>query len=219
MVVFKGTQRIFDKIIEEDSTSTIQNRIISLYGVTSYEDIANVTIQVISSFEGKALTNIKINDLGFLPLKMLDKNGIEIMVEDNWVIPNQVYTIMYRNNSFLLLSGNLNNSNNTYEIPGEIITLTSSSTTADINTIFDSNESEFIESVLNRKSISILGEDFRISITYSVKEIDSSTINIILEFIYNGNYYKQTHLVNSSTETITGVTVDIVDLLSINTNS
>ena len=217
MVIFKGTQRIFDKVVEENNTSTIQNRIISLYGVTSYEDITDVLIQIISSFKGTVSTNIQVNNLGALPLKMLDKNGIEIMVEDGWVIPNQVYTIMYRNGSFILLSNNSNDSNNIYEIPEEILELTSSSTSSDIETVFDGNESEFIESILNKKSIIISGEDTRININYFTEEIDVTTIKIILEFIYDGVYYKQTYTVSSST--ITGVTVEKSDLLLRNANN
>lgn len=213
MVVFKGTQRIFDKVVEENNTSTIQNRIISLYGVTSYEDITDVLIQIISSFKGTVSTNIQVNNLGALPLKMLDKNGIEIMVEDGWVIPNQVYTIMYRNGSFILLSNNSNDSNNIYEIPEEILELTSSSTSSDIETVFDGNESEFIESILNKKNIIISGEDTRININYFTEEIDTITIKITLEFIYNGNYYKQVYTVNISTSVITGVTVETSNLL------
>ncbi len=213
MVVFKGTQRIFDKIIEEDSTSTIQNRVIPLYGVTSYTDIENVIIQVISSFRGETSTNIQVNNLGPLPLKILDKNGIEIMVEDNWVIPNQIYTIMYRNNSFILLSYNFYNINYTYELPEDILTLTSSSTSADIENIFDGNELEFIENILNRKNMIISGENLRIDINYLVEEIDTITIKITLEFIYNGNYYKQVYTVNISTSVITGVTVETSNLL------
>lgn len=213
MVIFKGTQRIFDKVVEENNTSTIQNRIISLYGVTSYEDITDVLIQIISSFKGTVSTNIQVNNLGALPLKMLDKNGIEIMVEDGWVIPNQVYTIMYRNGSFILLSNNSNDSNNIYEIPEEILELTSSSTSSDIETVFDGNESEFIESILNKKNIIISGEDTRININYFTEEIDTITIKITLEFIYNGNYYKQVYTVNISTSVITGVTVETSNLL------
>lgn len=213
MVVFKGTQRIFDKIIEEDSTSTIQNRVIPLYGVTSYTDIENVIIQVISSFRGETSTNIQVNNLGPLPLKILDKNGIEIMVEDNWVIPNQIYTIMYRNNSFILLSYNFYNINYTYELPEDILTLTSSSTSADIENIFDGNELEFIENILNRKNMIISGKNLRIDINYLVEEIDTITIKITLEFIYNGNYYKQVYTVNISTSVITGVTVETSNLL------
>lgn len=219
MVVFKGTQRIFDKIIEEDSTSTSQNRVISLYGVTSYEDIAEVAIQVISSFRGEVSTNIKINNLGSLPLKMLNKDGIELLVEDNWVVPNQVYTIMYKNGSFILLSYNFYNINYTYELPEDILTLTSSSTSADIENIFDGNELEFIENILNRKNMIISGKNLRIDINYSIKEIDTTTIEITLEFIHNGNYYKQVYSINSVTEVITGVIVETVDLLSLNTNN
>lgn len=109
MVIFKGAKRIFDKVVKETNASTSQNRVISLYGVTSYEDIAEVAIQVISSFRGEVSTNIKINNLGSLPLKMLNKDGVELLVEDNWVVPNQVYTIMYKNGSFILLSNNIFN--------------------------------------------------------------------------------------------------------------
>lgn len=219
MIVFKGNKRLFDKIIDEDNTSTLSEHIISIYGVTSYVDISNTILNIVAFSAGSANATININNLGNIPIKEFNQEGQLIFVKDNWILEGQIYTIMYRNGNFILLSNNLNNLNNTYKIPEEILTLTSSSTSADIETAFDNNESEFIENIVNKKDTIILGENLKINVNYSIKEIDTTTIEITLEFIHNGNYYKQVYSINSVTEVITGVIVETVDLLSLNTNN
>lgn len=219
MIVFKGNKRLFDKIIDEDNTSTLSEHIISIYGVTSYVDISNTILNIVAFSAGSANATININNLGNIPIKEFNQEGQLIFVKDNWILEGQIYTIMYRNGNFILLSNNLNNLDNTYKIPEEILTLTSSSTSADIETAFDNNESEFIENIVNKKDIIILGENLKINVNYSIKEIDTTTIEITLEFIHNGNYYKQVYSINSVTEVITGVIVETVDLLSLNTNN
>lgn len=219
MIVFKGNKRLFDKIIDEDNTSTLSEHIISIYGVTSYVDISNTILNIVAFSAGSANATININNLGNIPIKEFNQEGQLIFVKDNWILEGQIYTIMYRNGNFILLSNNLNNLDNTYKIPEEILTLTSSSTSADIETAFDNNESEFIENIVNKKDTIILGENLKINVNYSIKEIDTTTIEITLEFIHNGNYYKQVYSINSVTEVITGVIVETVDLLSLNTNN
>lgn len=216
MVVFKGDKRIFDKIIPEENTSTGVARVITIYGITSYADIEDVPIQITSSALGVQHATINVNNLGAIRLKMLDQDGITLDVQDNWVVPNQVYTIVYKAGLFILITQNQKEEKNkTYiiETLNNLVSLTSASTVQEIEQAFNNDSSALINSLMEEVILRAQDAYNIIDINYSLSMNNNVLDGFIFEFIHKGYYYKQTYAINTSTGLITGVTVEESNLL------
>lgn len=223
MVIFKGNKRIFDKIISEDSTSTAGVRNITIYGVTSYTDLEDVLIQINSSETGIEQSTLNINNLGPVALKILDNDGNMIDVKNNWSIPNQVYSVVYKEEFFLLVTQNQDSSEEkkTYiiETIDSLIALTSSSSQQDIETAFNNDTGTFIISLKEGALLIAQNTTSLVYINYKLNYTGTDLNSIILEFIYNNNYYKQTYTINTLTGEIASVNTEISDLLLRNINN
>lgn len=202
MVIFKGNKRLFDKVIPEDNGSTGAARKITIYGVTAYTDIENVPIQISSSLLGAAQATINVNNLGAIPVKALDSDGIMMNVEANWTVPNQIYTVVYKSGVFVLVTQNQTNSgdDNFYiiETLNNLVSLTSSSTQTDILHAFNDDTSAFLNSII--EGILLIAQDTtnEIYINYILDFNNNVLEDFILEFIHKGDYYKQTFTTDSN---------------------
>ena len=207
MVVYKGNKRIFDKIFEEQNTSTGVSHILNITGVIAYSDLEGVILNILSYTTGIDNATLNINNLGAIPIKKMDENGVLVAVTGNWIMAEQVYSVLYINNSFMLV-GSLTSGQDILEGKPEILQLTSTSTVQDIDNALDGIEN-FIDNLLNNKLLIISEtESMKIMVNYIINyNIDDEITSIILEFIYNGDYYKQTYTVDLNTRLITGVTV------------
>lgn len=105
----KGTKRVFETPVAEDSTTTASARVITAYGVDSYDDILNSLIHVRALTAGvEGATTLNINGLGAKNIKIY-KSGIKQNLPGNWVSIGQIYTIYYDGTDFIL-DGNYDNS-------------------------------------------------------------------------------------------------------------
>ena len=206
MVVYKGTQRLFDKIFEEPSTSTGTVRTLAITGVTAYSNLSGVILDILSYATGGANATLNINNLGAIPIKKMNENGVLEAVSSDWIIAKQVYSVLYINNSFMLIGSQAKQ--NILEGSSAIIALTSSSTVQDIDDALGGIE-YFMNNILLDKILVISeSENVKVVVNYLINYNGNNEItSVVLEFIYNGYYYKQTYAVSTSTGLITGVTV------------
>jgi len=209
MVILQNQKRVFDKPTLESSTSTTNNRVVSLYGVTNYNDIVDciIPIKAISN-GGSGVCTINVNNLGAKSLKAII-NGIESDLPANWILSNRIYYVVYNNNKFTLFSGNLGSSggsNSSYIIDVGILNLTSSSTAADILDVTGDTTS-FVNNVTDANKNSYVFDD-----TYGkvIKILDSfsSGSTLTLEFIYNSYLYKYVFTITSGDFSSVVVTSD-----------
>ena len=70
MVLFQGNKRLLNDLFEEDSATTSSNRVLNIYGISSYDDMTNTIITVKAIELGEANATIKINNLAEKPIKM-----------------------------------------------------------------------------------------------------------------------------------------------------
>ena len=210
MVIFKGNKRVFDKVIEEENTSTGADRKISIYGVTAYTDIENTLIQIDSSAVGLQQATINVNNLGAKSLKILDNNGLKIDVGNNWVVPGQIYTVIYKDGVFILITQGQGSSSGpqiyTITTVTDLLALTSSSTQVQINDAFNGDAPGFIDELLNGSLVVAQDTNILININYKLVYTSSTLTGAILEFVHNGYYYKQTFVIDNN-RTFTTVTV------------
>ena len=212
MVIYKGNKRIFDKVFEEPNTSAGDIHTLSITGVTAYSDLANVVLTVISNATGLANATLNINNLGAINIKKINQGGVAINVESNWVLAKQVYSVIYQNNSFIIVS-NSSSDLGTLDLGPDVLGLTSSSTAQEIENALGGSE-YFINDLLQNKILTITeSENRKIMVNYFIKYTLDEITQITLEFINNGDYYKQTYTVDPSTGLITGVTVETSNLL------
>lgn len=212
MVIYKGNKRIFDKVFEEPNTSAGDIHTLSITGVTAYSDLANVVLTVISNATGLANATLNINNLGAINIKKINQGGVAVNVESNWVLAKQVYSVIYQNNSFIIVS-NSSSDLGTLDLSPDVLSLTSSSTVQEIENALGGSE-YFINDLLQNKILTITeSENRKIMVNYFIKYTSDEITQITLEFINNGDYYKQTYTVDSSTGLITGVTVEKSNLL------
>lgn len=212
MVIYKGNKRIFDKVFEEPNTSAGDIHTLSITGVTAYSDLANVVLTVISNATGLANATLNINNLGAINIKKINQGGVAVNVESNWVLAKQVYSVIYQNNSFIIVS-NSSSDLGTLDLGPDVLGLTSSSTAQEIENALGGSE-YFINDLLQNKILTITeSENRKIMVNYFIKYTSDEITQITLEFINNGDYYKQTYTVDSSTGLITGVTVEKSNLL------
>jgi len=212
MVIYKGNKRIFDKVFEEPNTSAGDIHTLSITGVTAYSDLANVVLTVISNATGLANATLNINNLGAINIKKINQGGVAVNVESNWVLAKQVYSVIYQNNSFIIVS-NSSSDLGTLDLGPDVLGLTSSSTAQEIENALGGSE-YFINDLLQNKILTITeSENRKIMVNYFIKYTLDEITQITLEFINNGDYYKQTYTVDPSTGLITGVTVETSNLL------
>lgn len=140
MVLMQGAKRVFETPTVEDASSTSSARAVSIYGVSSYDDILNSIIHIRSLVGGiEGVTTININELGAKNIKIY-KLGSKQNLPGNWTSIGQIYTIYYDGTDFIL-SGNYDNSSsseyNVYEMNlSNFVTLSESSTAEDITNAF-----------------------------------------------------------------------------------
>lgn len=158
MLLFQGTNRVFDKPTTEDSTSTSTARILTLYGVTDYSQILNCIIPIMSTVAGQSgATTININSLGVKSLKIY-KNGNKLNPTNVWTNPGQLYYVVYDGSDVVIFGGNSDNASTDspfFDVPDTILDLTSTSTASDITNAFG-NESVitgFINAIQNLKLV------------------------------------------------------------------
>lgn len=212
MIIYKGNKRIFDKVFEEPNTSAGDIHTLSITGVTAYSDLANVVLTVISNATGLANATLNINNLGAINIKKINQGGVAVNVESNWVLAKQVYSVIYQNNSFIIVS-NSSSDLGTLDLGPDVLGLTSSSTAQEIENALGGSE-YFINDLLQNKILTITeSENRKIMVNYFIKYTLDEITQITLEFINNGDYYKQTYTVDPSTGLITGVTVETSNLL------
>ena len=226
MVIFKGNKRIFDKIIQEENSSTTTAKVISIYGVTSYSDIENVPIQIKAITLGEASATLNVNNLGAKAIKVSD-DGPLINVLDGWVSQNQIYTVVYMGGYFVLATRNSNfsRSNILYGISNisGLLALTSSSTQAQIEAALDNDVAELINTISENVLLVAQTDEQTINIDYKLYYTGGILDRLVFEFIYNGDYYKQDFVADNNGDlisvTVTKNSVIIEDNLVSNSHS
>lgn len=158
MIQMLGSSRLLNKAIQEDANSTNTNRIIELYGITSIDELTDVPMLVKSSVSGtNSTTYIEITSGGTtidtVKLNVYNNGAIDVPFS-NWVIANQLYFLVYDFdnscfNAFPIGSGEsaAPPPSTLMALSDDILTLTNSSTSADIANAFDGAENE--ESFIN----------------------------------------------------------------------
>lgn len=158
MILFKGDTRIFDKPIKEDSTSNMSARVLTIEGVKNYTSIINNIIPIQAYLKGLGTATININSLGAKSLKAYI-NGSKSELPDNWINTNQIYYICYDGIDFIVSGIELSSDNSlgiSY-IPKSVLNLTNSSTSDEILTAFDDEDTmkSFISAISTRDIIRI----------------------------------------------------------------
>ena len=144
MVLFQGNKRLLNDLFEEDSATTSSNRVLNIYGISSYDDMTNTIITVKAIELGEANATIKINNLAEKPIKMFVDGSLDVTY-DNWIDTNQVYLLTYNktDDSFIAFPiASLGSAPSptidvpVLSIPDNILNLTSSSTEEEILAAF-----------------------------------------------------------------------------------
>ena len=185
MVIMKGTSRIFDKPLEEQEGSTSGLKVLSIYGVKSYDELINIPIEIRCSSIVGTQTNININSLGSKSLVFQGSTTLP----DAWTSTGLIYRIMYNGSNFQLLSyssGGSSSNSDIFIVPSAILSLTNESTSEEINEIFDggSNIPLFIEAIINNKLIILGGTSVITSLeTSSIENEDGTTITETIKLL------------------------------------
>jgi len=143
MVLFKGTQRLLDAPIIENSSDAAA-REIEIYGITNYNELLHKTVHILSNAHGtSAQCTMNVNSLGAKSLKTY-KNGIKVDLFDGWIAINQVYAITYDGTDFLVSHINPEEQDNStveiFHTSSMILDLTNESTSEEITQAFDGEE-------------------------------------------------------------------------------
>lgn len=172
MVLMKGTKRVFETPAAEDTSSTASARAVTLYGVTSYDDIINSLIHIRALVGGtEGVATININNLGAKSVKIY-KSGMKQNLPGNWVSIGQIYTIYYDGTDFVL-DGNYDRIDSsdiaTFEMNlDDFLSLTESSTSAQITEVFGGEEGlQKFKTALNYGTISAFRSSEDSTITYT----------------------------------------------------
>lgn len=234
MVVFKGTRRLFDKIITEDSTTASAVRKLTVYGVTSYTDLENVIIPVKAVTAGTNMaTNININNLGNKPLKVY-KGSTATDPDTVWTTPGQLYEIFYNGTNFILITmGSAGESpeSSDIELNNTIMDINITITDPDdILEYFDNDDtkvSDFIMAFMENKNVTLVKtieetEDDtltidRVKVIYSSVITDSTRedlFTIEISFIYDKKITHQTYTIVDWAITKVEVTQFSIDIVN-----
>lgn len=210
MILMKGSTRILEKPLEEQTGSTNQLKLLSIYGVTSYNDILNIPLEVRSSTASGQYISININSLG---LKSLIYNG-STQLPASWYTLGSTYRIMYNGTNFVLLdrvSSSSSSEIKTYFISDGILNLTSSSSAADIVTAFGNQSyiNKFIEGIELQDTIFyLIGDALYTSLYVSTETSGADEIDTIKILIPSTKQLRTIALTRaSSTTTYTSVAV------------
>lgn len=185
MVIMKGTSRIFDKPLEEQEGSTSGLKVLSIYGVKSYDELINIPIEIRCSSIVGTQTNININSLGSKNLVFQGSTTLP----DAWTSTGLIYRIMYNGSNFQLLSyssGGSSEGSNTLTIPLTVLNLTNESTSEEITEAFGgaSNIQTFIEAIISNKLVLLGGDSTITSLETSlVEDEDGTTITEIIKLL------------------------------------
>lgn len=216
MVIMKGTSRIFDKPLEEQEGSTSGLKVLSIYGVKSYNELINIPIEIRCSSIVGTQTNININSLGS---KNLVFQGSTTLPE-TWTSTGLIYRIMYNGSNFQLLSyssGGSSSNSDIFIVPSAILSLTNESTSEEINEIFDGgpNIPLFIEAIINNKLIILGGTSVITSLeTSSIDNEDNTSTETIKLLMTDSKQIRTIKLTRDKTTTnaYTSVVVTNEDL-------
>lgn len=185
MVIMKGTSRIFDKPLEEQEGSTSGLKVLSIYGVKSYDELINIPIEIRCSSIVGTQTNININSLGSKNLVFQGSTTLP----DTWTSTGLIYRIMYNGSNFQLLSyssGGSSEGSNTLTIPLTVLNLTNESTSEEITEAFGgaSNIQTFIEAIISNKLVLLGGDSTITSLETSlVENEDGTTITEMIKLL------------------------------------
>ena len=218
MVILQNNKRVFDKPTVESNTSTATARVISLYGVTSYDDLVDCIIPIKAIINGgSGASTVNINSLGTKPLKII-VNGTESDPITNWVLTNKVYYMIYNSGKFTAFCGDLSSSSNSvssFAIDSDILYLSDSSSQADILAV-TGDTSTFIANLTNPNVLPYI-YDSNTGLIINILCCYPGISGINLEFIYDDVLYKYEFTITSST--FSSVTVTTSALVYSNGNN
>ena len=164
MIDILGDKRVLDYLVTEGGTSTA--RTISLYKVTSLSELTNFIILVKASSAGQAAaTTIKINNLDAKSLK-LNTNGAKVTPDYEWIGAGEIYALTYDGEDFVAFpisgkSSSPSTGSEFFDIPKQIIGLTTSSTTEEIATALGGNDYEqlMVSAIANNVPCRVTGSE------------------------------------------------------------
>lgn len=164
MIDILGDKRVLDYLVIESGTSTA--RTISLYKVTSLSELTNFIILVKASSAGQAAaTTIKINNLDAKSLK-LNINGAKVTPDYEWIGAGEIYALTYDGEDFVAFPINSKSSSPStgsefFDIPEQIIGLTTSSTAEEIATALGGNDYEqlMVSAIANNVPCRVTGSE------------------------------------------------------------
>lgn len=202
MIFMQGENRVIDKSITDSADGT--ERTLSLYGVSTIEELINLAVLVTSGAPGLANNTMKINNLTAMPIKVFDGNSM-VDTADGWISINQLYFLTCDGSQFIVFplgaSQNSNQPNfNIYVLPDAVLGLTSSSTSEEITTAFGGPDSisNFINALQNN------------TIIISTRQSDAS------ESMSN-NIFTYSRIIDRST--VSGLIYDIISYVISTSNS
>ena len=164
MIDILGDKRVLDYLVTEGGTSTA--RTISLYKVTSLSELTNFIILVKASSAGQAAaTTIKINNLDAKSLK-LNTNGAKVTPDYEWIGAGEIYALTYDGEDFVAFpisgkSSSPSTGSEFFDIPEQIIGLTTSSTAEEIATALGGNDYEqlMVSAIANNVPCRVTGSE------------------------------------------------------------
>lgn len=171
MVLMRGNKRVFETPSEETSSSG-SVRTVSIYGVTSYNDLYNCIISIKSNAVGMTGTNtLNVNSLGVKNI-MTYTNGSKSVLPDYWISAGQIYQVFYDGTDFVLLNSNSGSTSQQQSV-----------------VLFTIDMSSLVAGTYTQAQIeAILGQDFFIYL--------ADAFGIIINDVTNGN--KIYELLNTS---------------------
>lgn len=217
-MIFRGNTRLFDKPEQELETSTETTRLLTIDGVNALTDIAGKIIPIIAKADGDANATLNINSLGAKDLMYYDNSGITNVVDD-WITYGQLYLVIYDSNNDYFIMFNFihilpDTVTEVYNVNGNILNLTSSSSAEDITTAFGSTdaESNFISAIQTNKVITLTNltnYETLIPIKYNSVTSDNTNVTdtIVILDVSNSQIKTLSFTRTTSTFTYTAVTV------------
>lgn len=216
MILLKGTKRIFEKSIHETSSNS-NTRTIDMFGVSSYDELVDVMIPVVSKAGGASgACTININNLGPKNIKIY--NGAnKVDPYSNWVAINQTYFICYDGTYFIASNINTNASatheDDDYVIPNTVLDLTNESTSQDITNAFEGtdNIALFKEAIENGYHMTIdLTEESGIGSAIVIYQFYKDSIDTII--IHAKDSIIQYQFIRGDNNTYSSVNKEVVSI-------
>ena len=217
-MIFRGNTRLFDKPEQELTTSTGTAKLLTIDGVNALTDIAGKIIPIIAKADGDANATLNINSLGAKDLMYYGNSGITNVVDD-WITYGQLYLVIYDSNNDYFIMFNFihilpDTVTEVYNVSGNILNLTSSSSAEDITTAFGSTnaESNFISAIQTNKVITLTNltnYETLIPIKYNSVTSDNTNVTdtIVILDVSNSQIKTLAFTRTTSTFTYTAVTV------------